>query len=102
MPWLTASLVAVCCMTAVAPAAGGEKLDDATRGAVDAGLTWLASRWDPDAPNAEADARELKGMRTVTPALAGLAFLAAGASPADDTPNGRALNHCLKLSLATQ
>jgi hypothetical protein len=79
-----------------------ERLDARSRAAVDRGLAWLAAKWSPEAVGAA----ELAGARgepsTVTAALAGLAFLSAGAADAPDGPYAASYAACLKRVLAGQ
>jgi hypothetical protein len=83
-----------CAIALVVVPVRADELDAATRGAVDAGLTWLSKRWDPDAPGAEARARNLKGMTAMAlialqlpeGRLVGLSAPAASAPSAPSAP----------------
>ena len=84
------------------PAARAAELDDKTRAAVDRGLGWLAPRWAPNAPDAVVAARSAKTVPTAIPALAGLAFISAGAADDPDHPYAEQLAECLAVVVSHQ
>src|SRR5687768_1131735 len=86
----------------MAPPAAADELDASTRRSVDAGLTWLAARWDPAAEVPVFGERPKDRNPLAVTALVGIALLAATDDKPGEGKYGPATKDCLDTVLAAQ